>query len=97
MSTLTIDGNSKPIQVLRPSTTYTVGVSGSSAASSAIVSGRVARIVSTVAVNYVINGTATSLSTYLPAEAVEYVHVYQGDTISFYSGTSGTAYVTEMV
>jgi len=97
MSTLTIDGNSKPIQVLKPYTTYTVNVSGSSAASSAIASGSVARVVSTVAVNYVINGTATSLSTYLPAESVEYVSVNQGDTISFYSGTSGTAYVTEMV
>jgi len=96
---MAIDANAKPIQVLRPNSTATVSVSGTAASSSAISANvRVARIVAPIAVYYSVTGTATTSSAYLPADAIEYIHVYEGDTISFITGgTTGTAYVTEMV
>lgn len=100
MAKLTIDENAKPIQVLRPNTTITVSATtGASTASSALSSSaRVARIVATENVYYEINGTASSSTVYLPQNAIEYVHVYSGDTISFRAAsTGGTAYITEMV
>ena len=99
MSKLAIDANAKPIQVLRPISTNTVVASGSAASSSAIsAAARVARIISTAPVFYSVTGTATTSSAYLPAETLEFIHVYEGDTISFITdGTSGTVYVTEMV
>ena len=100
MSKLTIDANSKAIQVLRPATTITVSATtGSSTASSALsTSARVARIVATESGYYEINGTASSSTVFLPQNAIEYVHVYSGDTISFRAAsTGGTAYITEMV
>lgn len=99
MSKMAIDANAKPIQVLRPTDTYTVSVSGAAASSSAITANaRVARIIATAPVFYSVSGTATTTSAYLPAEAIEYIHVYEGDTISFItSGSTGVAYVTEMV
>lgn len=99
MSKMAIDANAKPIQVLRPTTTATVSVSSGAAASSAIsANARVARIVVDTPVFYSVTGTATTSSAYLPAETVEFIHVYEGDTVSFItSGTTGTAYVTEMV
>jgi hypothetical protein len=100
MSTLTIDRNSKAIQVLRPDSTITVSATtGASTASSALSSSaRVARIVARESVYYEINGTASSSTVYLPQNAVEYVHVYAGDTISFKAvSTDGTVHITEMV
>jgi carbon monoxide dehydrogenase subunit G len=99
MSKMAIDANAKPIQVLRPTTTYTVNVSGSAAASSAISANvRVARIITTAPVYYSVTGTATTSSAYLPSETIEYIHVYEGDTVSFITdGSTGVAYVTEMV
>ena len=99
MSTLAKDRNAAPIQVLRPVSTATVNVSGSAASAAAIsANARVARIITTAPVYYSVTGTATTSSAYLPAETVEFIHVYEGDTVSFItSGTTGTAYVTEMV
>ena len=99
MSKMAIDANAKPIQVLRPTTTATVSVSGTAAASSAIsANARVARIVTNTSCFYSVTGTATTSSAYLPADTLEFIHVYEGDTISFItSGGTGTAYVTEMV
>jgi hypothetical protein len=99
MSKMAIDANAKPIQVLRPTTTDTVNVSGSALTSSAISANvRVARIITTAPVFYSVTGTATTSSAYLPSETIEYIHVYEGDTISFItSGSTGVAYVTEMV
>jgi hypothetical protein len=99
MSKMAIDANAKPIQVLRPTTTATVNVSGSAASSSAIsANARVVRIVTTAPVFYSVTGTATTSDAYLPSESIEYIHVYEGDTISFItSGSTGVAYVTEMV
>ena len=96
MSRLARDTNSAPIQCLRPGTTQTVSVSGS-AASSTAVGQRVARIVATVDVHISISGTATTSSYYIPANTVEFIHTYDGDTISFITdGSTGTAYVSEM-
>ena len=99
MSTLTIDANAKPIQVLRPTTVSVVSLSGSAASATATAAGiRVARIVSDTDCFYSVTGTATTSSSYLPANAIEYVHVYTGDTVSVItSGSSGSAYITSMV
>jgi len=96
MSRLARDTNSAPIQCLRPGSTQTVSVSGT-AASSTAVSQRVARIVATTDVHISISGTATVSSYYIPANTVEFIHTYSGDTISFITdGSTGTAYVSEM-
>ena len=98
MSTLAKDGNSKAIQVLRPSTTSTVNLSASAASASAIGDARVARIVANDDCFYSVTGTASTVSAYLPANTIEYVHVFAGDTVSFITaGNSGIAYVSEMV
>ena len=99
MSTLTIDANAKPIQVLRPTTVSVVSLSGTAASATAIATRiRVARIVSDTDCFYSVTGTATTSSSYLPANAIEYVHVYTGDTVSVItSGSSGSAYITSMV
>ncbi len=97
MSRLARDANSAPIQCLRPSTSQTVNASGTAASSSAVTQ-RVARVVSTVDVHFSVEGTATTSSCFLPANFVEFVHTYSGDTISFItSGSTGTVYVTEMI
>jgi len=99
MSSLTLDKNKKPVQVLRPTTVSVVSLSGSAASATAIAGDiRVARIVSDVDCFYSVTGTATTSSSYLPANAIEYVHVYTGDTVSVItSGSSGSAYITSMV
>ena len=69
------------------------------ASATAIAAGiRVARIVSDSDCFYSVTGTATTSSSYLPANAIEYVHVFTGDTVSVIlaSGT-GSAYITSMV
>jgi len=99
MSKLARDVNTKAIQVLRPSTVSKVSISGTAAASSAIAANiRVARLVSTVDCYYSVDGTATTSSTYLPANAIEYIHVYEGDTVSTITdGGTGSIFVTSMV
>ena len=99
MSTLTIDANAKPIQVLRPTTVSVVSLSGSAASAPATAAGiRVARIVSDTDCFYSVPGTATTSSSYLPANAIEYIHVFTGDTVSVItSSSSGSAYITSMV
>jgi hypothetical protein len=99
MSKLARDVNTKAIQVLRPSTVSKVSISGTAASSSAIAANiRVARIVSTSDCFYSVEGTATTSSSYLPANAIEYIHVYEGDTVSVITdGTTGSAYITSMV
>lgn len=81
----------------RPGATLTpVTVSGTAASSTALPEGyEVVRIVSTTDCHYVIDGTATTNDTYLPAEAVEYISLFEGEQISFIqNATGGTAYVT---
>ena len=99
MSKLTLDRNALPIQVLRPYTTGRVSISGTAAASSAVsADARVLRVVSNTDCFYAIGSTATTSSVYLPAGMIEYLHVFEGDTVSFItSGASGYAYATEMV
>ena len=96
MSRLARDSGASPIQCLRPGTTQTVSVSGTAASSTSITQ-RVTRIVATVDVHINVSGTATVSSYYIPANTVEFIHTYTGDTISFITdGSTGTAYVSEM-
>jgi hypothetical protein len=99
MSTMAIDSNAKPIQVLRPTATEKNAVSGTAVAATAVSEGtRVVRIVSTVDVHYSLLGTATANSTFLPANAIEYVHVFTGDVFSLItSGGTGNVHLTAMV
>jgi len=98
MSTLAIDANSKPIQVLRPTATERKSVSGSAVSATAVSEGtRVVRLVSTVDVHYTLQGTATVNSTLLPANVIEYVHAVTGDVFSFITGgASGSTHLTAM-
>jgi len=97
MTKLAKDITNSSIQVLRPSSTEVVNASGT-AASSAALTQRVVRVVSTVDVHYSVTGTATTSDCYLPANVVEFIHTYAGDSLSFItSGSTGTVYVTEMV
>ena len=97
MSRLARDANSAPIQVLRHGSNEAVSISGTAASSSAV-NTRVVRLVSTVDVHFTLTGTATTSSCLLPANAIEFVHTYDGDTISFITGgDTGTVHVTEMI
>ena len=97
MSRLARDSGAAPIQCLRPGSDQTVSVSGTAASSTSITQ-RVTRIVATVDVHISISGTATTSSYYIPANTVEFIHTYNGDTISFITdGSTGTAYVSEMI
>ena len=99
MSKLARDVNTKAIQVLRPATTSKVSISGSSnAANSTGADIRVARVISTVDCFYKMAGPSTTSDAFLPANTIEYVHVYEGDNIAFITaGGTGSAYVTDMV
>lgn len=99
MSTMAIDANAKPIQVLRPTSTEKNAVSGTAASATAVTAGtRVVRIVSTVDVHYALISTATVNSTFLPANTIEYVHVFTGDVFSLItSGGTGNVHLTAMV
>lgn len=95
---LALDGNAKPIQVLRPDTTTVLNVSGT-AASTSVITGdvRVIRLVSTVDCHYTLNAAATTSDVYLPANFVEYIHIVDRDYVSVITGgTTGNTYVTEM-
>jgi penicillin-binding protein-related factor A (putative recombinase) len=96
MSRLARDSNSSPIQCLRPGAAQTVSVSAVAASSTAITQ-RITRIVCTVGVHINVTGTATTSDYFLPANTVEYIHTYEGDTISFIAAEAGTAYVSEMI
>jgi hypothetical protein len=97
MTKLAIDTNAKPIQVVRPTTSQNVTISGTAASSSAVAT-RITRVVSTVDCFYSVTGTATTASTLLPAFAVEFVHTYEGDVFSIItSGAGGTFNITQMV
>jgi hypothetical protein len=97
MTKLAIDSNSKPIQVVRPTTSQNVSISGTAAAATAVTQ-RVCRIVSTVDCFYSLIGTATTASVLLPAYTVEYVHTFAGDVFStITSGASGSINITEMI
>lgn len=98
MSKLAIDVNAKGIQCLRPNITDDVAVSGTAASATAVsANARVVRIVADVAIHYSLSGTATTADVYLPADTIEFIHVYAGDVVSMIAGSAGTAYVTEMI
>lgn len=99
MSKLAKDTNRNAIQVLRPDVVEVESISGSAAAATAITAEtRVVRLVSTVDCFYSVTGTATTSSNYLPANTIEYIHVYTGDVVStITSGGTGSIFITSMV
>jgi len=99
MSKMAIDANSKPIQVLRPSTVRVTSISGSAANGSSFTDNvRVARIVATVDSFYRVGATATTSHNFLPANTIEYIHVLDDEIVSFITaGGTGTAYVSAMI
>jgi hypothetical protein len=98
---VTIQQEAGVIPALKPVTTQTVSISGTSAATSNAVGSNttVVRIISDTACHYVIGAspTATTSSPYLPANVFEYVRVTPGvDKVAFIqSASSGSAYVSE--
>jgi hypothetical protein len=97
MTKLTIDDNSKPIQVASPGTAANVSISGTVATSGATTQA-VCRLVATVDCYYSLVGTATTASTLLPAFTVEFVRANVGATFSAITGgDSGSLNITQMV
>lgn len=95
MATLATDGNSNPIQVLRPGATEKITSTGTAGDATAIASGvSVVRIVASATINYSLVGTATAASVYLPADAVEFIRVQEGDVISLIGAAD--VYITTM-
>lgn len=99
MSNLAVDGNAKGIQVLRPSTTQKVAISGTAAAATAVSNGvSVVRLISDADCFYSVIGTATTSSVFLPASTIEFISVRVGDVVStITSGGAGSVYITEMI
>jgi hypothetical protein len=97
MTKLTIDSNSKPIQVASPGAAENVSISGTAATSGATTQ-TVCRLCSTEDCYYSLVGTATTASTFLPAFTVEFVRVEVGATISaITSSATGSLNITQMV
>lgn len=97
MVSLARDNRNDGIQVLRPSTSSTVSLSATTAASSAV-SSSVIRLISTVDCFINLDAAATASSMFFPADSVEYIEVGVGETINaITSGATGTLYITEMV
>ncbi len=96
MTTLATDSNGMAIQAIRQGTIHTpLTTSGSSNTSLAFGSKtNIIRIVCSAACHYLVGavGTtpvATTNSTYLPADAVEYVYVYPNEKIAVIQAVSG--------
>lgn len=98
MPLLASDANSNTIQVLKHGSTQTVSFSGNNASNTTALNKGVYRIVSSADCHFNLESTATTSDALLPATAIEFVRVTQGDVISFiHDSNSGTAYVTEML
>ena len=90
---LAIDSNAKGIQCLRLSTTEAVTSTGTASNATAVAANvNVVRIAATDAINFSLVGTATTSSVYLPAGAIEYIRVVEGDVFSLIG--SATVYLT---
>lgn len=97
MTKLAVDTNAKPIQVVRPTTAQHVAISDTAVNATAVAT-RVSRIVATVDCFYSLVGTASASSTFLPANAVEFVHTYEGDVFSIIAPSgAGSFNITQMV
>lgn len=97
MVTLARDNTNESIQVLKPSSSTTVSVSATTAASSAV-SSQIVRMICTVDCFIKLNAAATTSDMFFPADSVEFIEVGIGETINaITSGATGTLYITEMV
>lgn len=91
------DENSKPISVLRISTTEEVdGTSASAQNTTAYDKDTVIRIVSDAAVNVAVgtNPTATGTTAFLPANVIEYLKMNDGDKIAVLGGVLNISIMT---
>ncbi len=96
--TMAVDGNAKPIPVMKPVSTEKLALSNVAAsAATRSLQTTVLRIVSDVPCFYRLDGTATTSHTYLP-HTIEYIKCETADTLSVIlaSGT-GSMYISEMV
>lgn len=97
--TMAVDGNAKPIPVMKPVSSEKLALSTTAAsAASRTYTTNVLRIVSDVACFYRVDGTATTSHNYLPPDTIEYIKCTPNDTLSVIvaSGT-GSMYIAEMV
>jgi len=97
---LSQDDNGKGIQVLRPTSTEALAVSGTAASGAALTNNTdVLRLCSDVDVFVCLTATATTSNGFLlPAGTVEFIRIDTGDTLSaITAGGSGTLNITEMV
>lgn len=89
------------IQAIRPGVATTQAFTGTTAVASVAATGigpRIFRIVATTACHYVIgtSPTATTSSTYLPAEVVEHIWLLSTDNVAVIQNTTaGTLYLSE--
>lgn len=93
------DQNGDPVPVLKPTSTEKLAITGAAASGAALASNTsVMRIISTVDCYYSIDGTATTSSAYLPAGTIEYIGMYNSDTLSVITGGgAGSMFISEMI
>jgi len=96
---LRTDDNGNPVQVLKPTSTEKLSISGTAASGAALsTTTTVLRLIATVDCYYSLDGTATTSSAYLPAGVIEYIGVENSDTLSVITGgSSGSLFITETV
>lgn len=97
--TMAVDGNAKPIPVMKPVSTEKLALSTTAAsAASRSFTTTVLRIVADVACFYRLDGTATTSHTYLPPDTIEYIKCEAVDTLSVITASgTGSMYISEMV
>ncbi|MEK9909121.1 MAG: hypothetical protein VW498_02035 [Candidatus Thalassarchaeaceae archaeon] len=97
------DDYGTPIPALKPSTVQTVSIGASSTATTSAVGSttRIVRVVADVAcyIQVASSPTASTSTTYLPANVIEYLRVKEGtDKVAvMHDANTGTLNVTEMV
>lgn len=97
MARLAVDTNSKPIQCLSPGVTEALAVAGAAVSSTTFgPETRVIRFCADIPCYIIMNATATASDCYVPANHVEYFHVWTGEYLSVYSADTGTAHLTDM-
>jgi len=96
---MAVDGNAKPIPVMKPVSTEKLAITTTAASAAARTNQtNVVRIVSDLACFYSTDATATTSQAYLPADTIEYIKLQTGDTLSVITASgSGSMYISEMV
>jgi len=98
MAQISIGVNGGAIPAIYPSTTQTISVTGTSAATSNAVSSDIIRVISTTDcfITFGTSPTATTSHTFLVAYVAEYFRITPGEKVAaIRSAANGTVYVTE--